>query len=326
MLNEEEIDIYDRQIRIWGHDVQKKIKNYSIMLIGFSGLGWEISKNLILYGIKTLCIMDNKTVTHNDLKSNLYLKEDDIGNNRAECSISSLKYLNPNVQIIVETKFPDNFHSANIYKDFDLVIMNDVSYKIAQDINNYVHQIGKKCIYTRNFFLYGYIIYDFGSFQYNIPQKPNEITQETNNSNINFIKYPSFSNLLINSEFNDKIFSLKKSGNLKKTYVIIKAILELEESESKADKCAKINGNSSVKMLQSLNTRIATSLKPFDLEDSNVPDFRKYPLTEFNPVCAVLAGFLCQELIKILSSSKPSGNLMLYDGSVFEADTLQLTN
>ncbi len=53
---------YDRQIRIWGAQGQKKLTNAKIAILGCSGASIEAAKNLILPGIGTVDIFDDKII------------------------------------------------------------------------------------------------------------------------------------------------------------------------------------------------------------------------------------------------------------------------
>ena len=71
--------LYDRQIRLWGFEAQKHIREANILLVNVKALGNEIAKNLILAGINSLTILDNGLVTEDDLGAQFSLSEDDVG-------------------------------------------------------------------------------------------------------------------------------------------------------------------------------------------------------------------------------------------------------
>jgi len=54
MFSEFESNLYDRQIRLWGVEAQKRLNNARILIIGMGGLGAEVSKNIILEGSNVL--------------------------------------------------------------------------------------------------------------------------------------------------------------------------------------------------------------------------------------------------------------------------------
>ena len=63
---------YDRQIRLWGAQAQQRLSESRVLLIGLSSLGAEVAKNIVLAGIKSLCIFDPTPVTTKD-SSNIFL-------------------------------------------------------------------------------------------------------------------------------------------------------------------------------------------------------------------------------------------------------------
>ena len=90
--------LYSRQIAAYGSDAMNKISQLKILIVGMRGLGIEISKNIILAGVKKVDIYDNNKIIINDLSSNFYLEEQDIGQRRDEISLKKLKELNYNVE------------------------------------------------------------------------------------------------------------------------------------------------------------------------------------------------------------------------------------
>jgi ubiquitin-like 1-activating enzyme E1 A len=62
-ISEDEAQIYDRQIRLWGLEAQNRLRKSSILLVGMGGLGAEVSKNLMLSGLKSLTLLDDKEVS-----------------------------------------------------------------------------------------------------------------------------------------------------------------------------------------------------------------------------------------------------------------------
>jgi ubiquitin-like 1-activating enzyme E1 A len=63
---------YDRQIRLWGAQAQQRLSESRVLLIGLSSLGAEVAKNIVLAGVKSLCIFDPTLVTDKD-SSNVFL-------------------------------------------------------------------------------------------------------------------------------------------------------------------------------------------------------------------------------------------------------------
>lgn len=78
-LSRDEIALYDRQIRLWGAQAQERIRSANILLISLRALGTEIAKNLTLAGVSSLTIIDDDLVTEEDLGTQYFLREDDVG-------------------------------------------------------------------------------------------------------------------------------------------------------------------------------------------------------------------------------------------------------
>lgn len=78
-LSADEIALYDRQIRLWGAQAQERIRSAHILLVSLRALGTEIAKNLVLAGISSLTIIDDSTVTGEDLGAQYFLRDDDVG-------------------------------------------------------------------------------------------------------------------------------------------------------------------------------------------------------------------------------------------------------
>eukprot|EP01084_Bolivina_argentea_P217747 369647_1 len=70
--------LYSRQLYVMGHEAQRRMACSDVLVIGFSGLGVEVSKNLVLAGVKSLTLLDPTPATWGDLASNFFIGEDGI--------------------------------------------------------------------------------------------------------------------------------------------------------------------------------------------------------------------------------------------------------
>lgn len=156
-------ELYSRQIIFLGKETMDKISQLKIVIIGLRGLGIEISKNIIVSGPKKVKIFDPNKVKLNDLGSNFYLTEKDIGKRRDESCIQKLQKLNKYVKVkyFKETSINEmikkNIEKYNvivvseIIKKKDIILLDDISRK------------NKICfIYTAVCGLSSFIFNDFG--------------------------------------------------------------------------------------------------------------------------------------------------------------------
>lgn len=73
-----EAEVYDRQIRLWGLEAQKRMKDSVVLVAGINGVNAEVVKNLVLSGIG-VCLCDPALVTLADLGANFFLTQEDVG-------------------------------------------------------------------------------------------------------------------------------------------------------------------------------------------------------------------------------------------------------
>ncbi|XP_020268995.1 SUMO-activating enzyme subunit 1A-like [Asparagus officinalis] len=96
-LSAQETALYDRQIRVWGVDDQKRLSKTHVLANGLNGTA-EFCKNIILAGVGSLTIMDDHIVTEDALSANFLIPPasvKDEGSSLAELCCDSLKEFNP---------------------------------------------------------------------------------------------------------------------------------------------------------------------------------------------------------------------------------------
>lgn len=81
-----------------------KLRKANILVSGLGGVGVEISKNLILGGIRKVTLHDTRVVTWHDLSSQYYLDNKDRGKNRAQACFHKLTELNDSVECTLSTE------------------------------------------------------------------------------------------------------------------------------------------------------------------------------------------------------------------------------
>ena len=79
-LTDKEVEQYDRQIRLWGVDAQRRMRDALVMVAGMDALGTEVVKNLVLAGVSVI-LADGETVERARLGAAYFLNESHIGQN-----------------------------------------------------------------------------------------------------------------------------------------------------------------------------------------------------------------------------------------------------
>ena len=54
---------------VLGHEAMRRMQRSNILISGLGGLGVEIAKNIVLAGVKSVTLHDNKNVTIEDFSS-----------------------------------------------------------------------------------------------------------------------------------------------------------------------------------------------------------------------------------------------------------------
>ncbi|XP_071157433.1 ubiquitin-like modifier-activating enzyme 1 isoform X2 [Mytilus edulis] len=164
--SETDIDesLYSRQLYVLGHEAMKKMANSNVLICGMKGLGIEIAKNVVLAGVKSVTIQDTEQTTWYDLSSQFFLREKDMGKNRAAASLDRLSELNSYVPISASI----DPLSESFLKSFQVVVLTNSQLDEQIKLGEYCHANGIKLIVADTKGLFGEVFCDFGeSFMVN---------------------------------------------------------------------------------------------------------------------------------------------------------------
>ncbi|XP_053172393.1 ubiquitin-like modifier-activating enzyme 1 [Scomber japonicus] len=156
-----EIDegFYSRQLYVLGHDAMHRMGTANVLIAGMGGLGIEIAKNVILSGVKSVTVQDERQTKWTDLSSQFFLKESHLGQNRATCSLQQLSALNPHVCV--------SSHTGPLDKDllgqFQVVVLTDSSLDDQKRFGEFCHKGGIRFIVADTKGLCGQLFCDFGN-------------------------------------------------------------------------------------------------------------------------------------------------------------------
>ncbi|KAM8914743.1 ubiquitin-like modifier-activating enzyme 1 [Spinachia spinachia] len=155
-----EIDegFYSRQLYVLGHEAMRRMATADVLVAGMRGLGVEIAKNVILSGVKSVTVQDEGQAVWADLSSQFFLKESNLGQNRATCSLQQLSALNPHVRVTAHTGPLDE----DLLLQFQVVVLTDSSLSDQKRFNELCHSKGIKFIVADTKGLCGQLFCDFG--------------------------------------------------------------------------------------------------------------------------------------------------------------------
>ena len=140
--------------------LQSQMAESSVLICGLNGLGVEVAKNIILAGVKSCAVWDNAAVSYEDLSSQFYFTENDIGKSKAVVSLPKLAELNPYValSLLDHPKL-----TTDIVRSFSCVVLvNFIDLNLQMEIAEFCHSENIKIVIADTKGVFGNIFCDFG--------------------------------------------------------------------------------------------------------------------------------------------------------------------
>ncbi|GAA5918144.1 hypothetical protein JCM6882_007288 [Rhodosporidiobolus microsporus] len=151
-------DLYSRQLYVLGHEAMKRMAASDVLIVGLSGLGVEIAKNICLAGVKSVTLSDATPVTVPDLGTQFFLRDTDVGERRDEATRPRLAELNAYTPVSVLGDF-----TLDAVKRFQVVVVVNASTEQQLQLNDFTHANGIKFIAANTAGLFGSAFCDFGA-------------------------------------------------------------------------------------------------------------------------------------------------------------------
>ncbi|CAG6008127.1 unnamed protein product [Menidia menidia] len=325
IISEEEAAQYDRQIRLWGLDAQKRLRGSRVLLAGLGGLGAEVAKNLILAGVKGLTLLDHEQVSEESCRAQFLVPVSARGQNRAQASLERAQNLNPMVEVHadrdrIETK-PDDF-----FLQFDAVCLTGCSRDLMVRLDQLCSQHGIKVFCGDVHGYYGYMFCNLGPEYHYVEEKPKLVKPSADsndgpeakkarvdpNETTMVKKTAAFCTLKEALEV-DWTTEKAKAG-LKRTpvdFFLLLVLLKFRTDKGRDPDPRRVAEDS--RLLKQIRDDVleASALSSELLGD----DFISFCFSEMSPVCAVVGGVLGQEVVKALSQrDAPHRNFFFFDG------------
>ncbi|XP_024518819.1 SUMO-activating enzyme subunit 1B-1 [Selaginella moellendorffii] len=286
-LTEQETAVYDRQIRVWGVQAQRRLSKSRVLVAGLTGVTAEACKNLVLAGIGSLVVLDDRPAVFDPCSSTFLVCHDhnastDENKSVAEVCAAALRDFNPMVDVTSAQGT-----SVMDVDNYDVVILNRAAIKDKRRINELCRRSAHKvsfytvdCIGSR-----GEIFVDLQTHTYTSKAAADaaescELTK----------KFPSF----------EDVSSVPWNCLPKRISKLFFAMRVLEEFVQATGRQA---GPENLPELLALRTQMCSKQ---GVADSLIPESLLAGLagadgTEFPPVSAILGGILGQEVVKALS-------------------------
>lgn len=325
-LTEDEIALYDRQIRLWGMAAQARMRSARVLLINLGSIGTEICKNVVLSGFGSLTILDSHKATAEDLSSQFFLSKDDVGSFRLDAARSRILDMNPRVSVTLDI---DEFSSKqpSYFTNFDLVIGTELRCDEMVQLNDVTRNFNIPLYLAGSNGLFAYIFVDLIQFDAEERKvrsaKPTEVGKISSNSEIIEVKVQQ------DEEDVTKAYEIITTRNYYKKFgeMLRTATLEGKLNRRQMKRLssavpltfALLSGNS-LESVQDLKHEALAACRQLQvpaavLNDSYVEQFFSQAGVEFSPVSAVIGGAVAQDVINILGKRQaPLNNFIVFDG------------
>ncbi|EJD34296.1 hypothetical protein AURDEDRAFT_176658 [Auricularia subglabra TFB-10046 SS5] len=132
------------------------------LVVGLRGLGAEIAKNLVLAGVQSIALFDPEPVNEHDQGSQFLLRPSDIGRPRAAASLPRLAALNPHVSVRDLGRAQGDEVTADLLKEFQVVILTDRALATQLAINAWARAQGVPFLSAETHGIFGSVFADFG--------------------------------------------------------------------------------------------------------------------------------------------------------------------
>ncbi|QSL65805.1 hypothetical protein MERGE_000083 [Pneumocystis wakefieldiae] len=302
-ISQDEINIYDRQIRLWGIDAQTRISNSRVLLVKIRELAEEIGKNLVLAGIGSLTLLDGEKIDSIGSNAHFCIHSSDIGKTYAEAVSNVLKKLNPSAKLVANTadiyEVPDDYFSS-----FDVVISCELDLDSMIRLNTICRRHGIAFYSCAMYGFYGYIFSDLIEHTYSVyaPGRPKKSVE------IQSTEYYCPLSEVIHHKFGETLTQRRK----KKNQGLWKFQQKFSHFPSNSEEIAQY-----LSLIEEINAQFGLSK---DILENNVlvqSNLAKKANCKWSPVASVIGGVLAQDILNVLSKQeRPIQNLFLFDGEI----------
>lgn len=332
-ITEEEAQLYDRQIRLWGLDAQKRLRASRLLVAGMRGLGAEVVKNLVLAGIKSLTMMDHEELTKEDGDSQFLAPRDKIGTNRAEASLDRVRKLNPGVEITVDKSHLDSKDAKFFNDNFDIVVVTNYPKETILKVNKMCREGNTKFFAGNVFGYFGFSFMDLIEHEFveevkeKVAPKADEENKEepaakktkmevdeTETKMVkNVMKFVPLEDAL-GADWTQDAYK-KRIKRMDPSYFMLQVLFEFQSKEGCSPRVAKREAD--IELLKQLRADVAKKLELPEknkLVNEDGDKLLELLFSELSPVAAIVGGVLAQEIIKVISNKDaPHNNFFLYN-------------
>lgn len=282
-LTGEEAALYDRQIRLWGLEAQRRLASSNVLLVGsiVSALGHELAKNVLLSGVARLGLCETGAE-----KSTSFLGDS------IDKTFRSLKEMNPHVDV-VKLEAP----SVDLVGDFKVVCAIGLTRKDELEIAEACRSKAVHFMCGRACGIVGWVFFDLGD-QYLFQEKQKTGEGLMQDKVCSYVPYKTSMDCNWGGERKSSEFGWHMASLL----------MQYEEENGKLPSAADTD-----KVLDMYKTLCANKKANCSNTDL-VEDMCKSCEYVLPPVAAIVGGMWGREVVKVVSGrDTPLNNFFFYN-------------
>lgn len=158
-LTPEELERYDRQLRVWGVEAQERLRRSTALVVGVGGLGSPVAMYLAAAGVGRLVLVDPEVVELSNLNRQVLHWTTDLGRAKVESAAEKLRKLNPHVEVVAVRRRIESLEDAvQLVREADVVVDCLDNWRTRFLINEACVRLGKPLVHAAVRGLYGQLM------------------------------------------------------------------------------------------------------------------------------------------------------------------------
>ena len=158
-LTPEELERYDRQLRVWGVEAQERLRRSTALVVGVGGLGSPAAMYLAAAGVGRLVLVDPEVVELSNLNRQVLHWTTDLGRAKVESAAEKLRRLNPHVEVVAVRRRIESLEDAvQLVREADVVVDCLDNWRTRFLINEACVRLGKPLVHAAVRGLYGQLM------------------------------------------------------------------------------------------------------------------------------------------------------------------------
>ena len=135
---------YDEQIAVFGNEVQDRLMNSKVFMIGAGALGCEFLKNFALMGVSAgsghIVVSDNDNIEISNLNRQFLFRKDHVGKSKSTIACNQIKPMNRDFNAISQTSLvcpeTEDVFNNEFWQSMDLIVNAVDNIKARKYIDN----------------------------------------------------------------------------------------------------------------------------------------------------------------------------------------------